>query len=1273
MKLPGRTKTSQDTTGSIDEDVKAEAVQKDRRKTLSESGQSGRVRVTFDESGRSGPHSLPSPPAYGDDASSQLALPINRLSESSRSDGSTEHGIYATTTTTHTIHTTTTFFRLPRRKKQGPLFPLPPKVIPPEHGSSLAVPTDAGNTNACSNSPGSESPAVAFLRMPPPMGLDGFGQGPPTSPSALARTSMSFAAVPGSPMQRQPSIASNRSSPSRRLGVRGRSSTLSSLKNMPSDDALPTPTMASTRTSTSTGRKSFGDLFGLSHRLRQNPEVPYHPSGPGTPGSSRSKDNSMQLTREPVVIPERLENEGPANYLVRLEEAVSRGVVASVLSKGTDSFSQQVLRSYMRGFAFFGDPMDMAIRKLLMEVELPKETQQIDRCLQSFANRYHECNPGIYASPDQAYFIAFSILILHTDVFNKNNKHKMQKADYVKNTRGEGIFEDILECFYDNISYTPFIHVEDDLDINGERIIQIKGKKKAMFPRGGDPTKRPSKEPIDPYTLIFDKELDSLRPNLKEVMHLEEHYNYLGTATSLNMRQLLDTFFKTGVLQIKSSRSRPDAFLSDKTITNPEEANPGVVEIKVTKVGLLWRKDAKKKKARSPWQEWGVILTGAQLYFFRNTTWVKSLMHQQEVHVKKGFEGTPVTFNPPIEMFKPDALMSTDDAVALLDSTYNKHKHAFLFVRHGGFEETFLADNQEEMNDWMAKLNYAAAFRTAGVRMRGILSGNHDGQRSRGIRRLDNYNESSQPVQTVSGEATTVRSKIDNKMAQDIMAARREIMQQRINDWEEKLTVSEKQLEAQLRNARHLQILAPIQAKSREQVLIAAGRMSAKLKWMRMETWRLRCHRDILIMDLEEENLMDGMSPSKARAITSSDSTDKQHLARAESRKSTAPVSQMSPQSPEVRPATQPSPSVDTSFGLDDIFTTPPALVSASSFHKYQASWELPPLFLDARSTRNGSVSSAVPTSPILSHVASFPSIKPTPTSDTQRAVSSPQPTPQVDAAEHAALEQAGFVGTEAIDHGGAASSAETPEKSTTTAEKEKLERSKIRRSLHRTLREAHVPTHRGKRNRDSNSAAGLSEDPASAEDVLARGTGSFTVHGKKASVITFGEELSNMSPDERIRLRRNGHRDDGSTLSPATESDFHSILAEPVEFREHRESAASASTATARSFNELHKRLSAHAKNLDARGPGVENEDNDSEAISFSEGRRTPLPPVEDMDEGDADKRSLAGSVGKQAVYYTPDQALSSANPEFHEGPNEPAKANVEDTKTETDVENQS
>jgi hypothetical protein len=966
----------------------------------------------------------------------------------------------------------------------------------------------------------------------------------------------------------------------------------------------------------------------------------------------------MQLTREavtPVVIPERHEEDTPAKYLVRLEEAVSRGVVASVLSKGNDPFSHAVLRSYMRGFSFFGDPMDMALRKLLMEVELPKETQHIDRCLQSFANRYHECNPGIYATPEQAYFIAFSLLILHTDVFNKNNKHKMQKFEYLRNTQGEGIFDEILECFYDNISYTPFIHVEDDMDINGERILQHKMKRKSLFPRtSSDPLKRPSKEPVDPYTLIIDNKLDSLRPNLKDQMHLDEHYNYLGTSQSLNLQDLQKTFFKTGVLQIVSARSRPDAFMSEKTVTNPEEAHPGIVDIKITKVGLLWRKDPKKKKTRSPWQEWGAILTGAQLYFFRNVAWIKNLMHQYEVHIKQGHDGIPVIFKPPLEQFKPDALMSTDDAVALLDSTYKKHKNAFIFIRHGGFEETFLADNEDEMNDWLAKLNYAAAFRTSGVRMRGVVGGNYEGQRTRGIRRLDSGSGSALSVQTPTGEVTIISGKIDTKMAQDILAARREIMMQKISEAEENLAGAQKQLDGILRNARHLQILAPIQPKTRDQVLHAASRMAAKLKWIRMEIWRMKCHKDILKMDLEEERQSNAM---KAEWRARPQSAERASLTRLDSKASTIIGPQRSPRSPDMRPSTQPTSEKEKNFNMDDIFTTPPAMTSSSSFHKSQASWELPPLSFDVRKSRHASLSSTGPKSPVLSHTASFPSTLRTTTPEKSQVTAT-----QVDADEHTVLEQAGLIGLEAPPEFKSADPGPVNDDNkdrTESSEKDKVDRGKmIRRSLHRTLRDAHVPSHtRSRKGKEPTSGFGMSDEGAS-ENVLARGSGSFVVHGKKASVITFGEELQNMSPEDRLRLRKQAHREEVTGTSAAMgEDDHQSILAGPVINLEHRDSTASASTATARSFRELHNRLSAHAAALGQASTSLNGDDSDA-AVSFSEGTRTPLPPVEDLEE---ESERSPSSSGQQAAFYTPEAARTPMKAEFDEKEPEPGEASME------------
>ncbi|KAI1497142.1 hypothetical protein F5X99DRAFT_397952 [Biscogniauxia marginata] len=1190
--------------------------------SASASASTSKQTVTFEEPRR--PHTSISPPADHEDQGPALALPVNRLSESSRSDRSSFDISMQPPTAS-----TSSFFRLPRRKQKQPepLFPLghlPQKSKMPALTMTTSNTPSLPRTSTSTGQPNEHSRPSTSHDRSTPLASPGYGS------ANLAKSSGS----PATALFRPNSRNSGQSSPTRvHLNIRGRSSTMSSVGEGSVDHQRP----MAVRTSSSTGRKSFGDLLGLS-RMRQNTDPLRQGSlTPATPGSNTSKNNSLQLAREPVTLPERKDDDTPAKYLARIEEVLNRGVIASALSKETDAFSAAVLRSYMRSFSFFEEPMDMAIRKLLMEAELPKETQQIDRCLQAFANRYHECNPGIYSTPDQAYFIAFSLLILHTDVFNKNNKYKMQKADYLKNTRGEGIFDDILECFYDNVSYTPFIHVEDDFMMNGERPGSLKSKKKSVFPSNNttEPLRR-SRDPIDPYTLILDGKLDTLRPPLKDQIPLEEHYSYLGTANRLNLIELQKTFFKTGVLQIVSARSRPDAFMTEKTANNPQEAHPGIVDIKVTKVGTLWRKDAKKKKTRSPWQEWGAILTGAQLYFFRNTAWIKNLMHQYELHIKSGHDGIPLIFNPPLENFKPDALMSTDGAVALWDNSYKKHKNAFVYVRHGGLEEVLLAQSEEDRNDWLAKLNYAAAFRTSGVRMRGLVGGNYEGQSRRAIRRLDNT-DTTQLIQTPTGEVTINRGKIDHQMARDILVARREIMRQKIEEAEEKLQSAQRHLDTQLRNARHILILAPIQEKTREQVRAGAAKIIAQLKWSRTEIWRLKCHRDVLALDLDEEKQVNGdLGEGPVRPTTSS--TGKLPLVHNDSKGSPHAIQQQSPRSPAPLSQSHSSESIqatDEDSPGTDVFQTPPTSANAPAFR------DMPPLGIDQPSTRKTSVSSAASSSRLFPP-STPPRFAPSPSPRQERDAIDEQA--EEEAREMQVLEQAGLLEMEparTLDQQPSPSGKndEIPDygkrPSVPGSDKDRLERNRIRRSLQRTLRDGagHLSHHRSRKGRDSASSGGMSDETIR-DEVLTRGTGSFTVHGKKASVINFGEELHGMSTDERMKNRKQGQPGDepGSTSPTSTDDDFHSVLGELAGRSERRGSGASASTATARSFRELHRKYSSSRAHRTVGGLTVPSDEDSDAAISFSEGRRSPLPPLDDEDEG------VGADPPSQAHFYTPD-----------------------------------
>jgi hypothetical protein len=133
---------------------------------------------------------------------------------------------------------------------------------------------------------------------------------------------------------------------------------------------------------------------------------------------------------------------------------------------------------------------------------------------------------------DQAYVLAFSLIMLHTDAFNKSNKRKMTKADYVKNTRLPGVPSEVLEVstntqhaphkqpvltdsskyFYDNIVFAPFIFIEDPLDVNGQRgfipeptrtlsAVGLPGSQGVIpLTPGGSSILRSTK--VDPYYLI---------------------------------------------------------------------------------------------------------------------------------------------------------------------------------------------------------------------------------------------------------------------------------------------------------------------------------------------------------------------------------------------------------------------------------------------------------------------------------------------------------------------------------------------------------------------------------------------------------------------------------------------------------------------------------------------------------------------------------------------------------------------------------------------------
>ncbi|KZT06873.1 uncharacterized protein LAESUDRAFT_736750 [Laetiporus sulphureus 93-53] len=711
------------------------------------------------------------------------------------------------------------------------------------------------------------------------------------------------------------------------------------------------------------------NLFGSSP-TSNSPYVapnPLHDPIAGPDPLSASPSSSYEsprrsFSKRSVEIPQpRAEEESPEVYLHRLTDAVSKAEVATVLASSADPFHARALRAYIDRFDFMGDPLDVALRKLLMDVGLPRETQQIDRVIEAFAARYLRCNPDLFTSEDHPYILAFSLIMLHTDAFNKHNKRKMTKADYVKNTRLPGVAPEVLDCFYDNIIFVPFIFIEDPVDVNGQRGLipeTINMRRMSTFnmpttPGGSGSVLLGKSNRIDPYYLITRNLLDDLRVNVTALVPPESPYSYQGTGGPWDEDELLRAFTMASAIDISTgaastpwfgiSMSGTPAPLLQSPLgpTHPVTSPASSCSIKVTKVGLLLRKDDTLEGGRRAnnrkWRAWCLL-------FFRDPSWVASIQTQCNGQIL-AHAALP----------HPDEYVSVKDSVAVFDKSYTKHPHTMRLVMPDGHHYLLQAQEEKEMNEWISRVNYASAFKTAGVRMRASGMTNRDieltgiAAAASHLRELKHRANSfaaprvrtwyagspddlepsvaqsappplhpllnSDPVGQISAASSVDSSRmtpsqiesssrlfkatfdqvktelatsgrwsydvpdarpIPRPRTQSLESATRsppasptsatpnsndasrgssrsEIIRRKLRDLEGRISLTQKQLDTDMRFVRNMAVLTPFQRTTRDRIQVAVQGASKRIMQVRLDLEKLVCYRDVLSDDLLAE------------------------------------------------------------------------------------------------------------------------------------------------------------------------------------------------------------------------------------------------------------------------------------------------------------------------------------------------------------------------------------------------------------------------------------
>ncbi len=129
---------------------------------------------------------------------------------------------------------------------------------------------------------------------------------------------------------------------------------------------------------------------------------------------------------------------------------------------GSSEFQKEILKSFCDTFSFKGEPIDEAMRIFVSAARLIGESQVLERCLKSFAHRYFLDAGNKFGLKNESVAVtfAYSIMILHTDVYHKTLKTHMSLTDFLKNNtkinEGDNFSDELITSIYESIKNKEF-------------------------------------------------------------------------------------------------------------------------------------------------------------------------------------------------------------------------------------------------------------------------------------------------------------------------------------------------------------------------------------------------------------------------------------------------------------------------------------------------------------------------------------------------------------------------------------------------------------------------------------------------------------------------------------------------------------------------------------------------------------------------------------------------------------------------------------------------
>lgn len=198
---------------------------------------------------------------------------------------------------------------------------------------------------------------------------------------------------------------------------------------------------------------------------------------------NRKPKNGVQFLQEQKLIGRTVQD--VAQWLLS-DERLEKTIIGDYLGEN-DDHCKSIMCAYIDAMNFTDMDIVAALRHFLEGFRLPGEAQKIDRLMEKFASRYCDCNPNmaLFTSADTVYVLAFSVIMLTTDLHSPQVKNKMTKEQYIKLNRGisdnKDLPEEYLSQIYDEIAGQEIKMKNSVVNKPGKLIIANEKKRKLLW------------------------------------------------------------------------------------------------------------------------------------------------------------------------------------------------------------------------------------------------------------------------------------------------------------------------------------------------------------------------------------------------------------------------------------------------------------------------------------------------------------------------------------------------------------------------------------------------------------------------------------------------------------------------------------------------------------------------------------------------------------------------------------------------------------------------